>query len=119
MQRHRLRVRVRPQGRGRRIYDLTVLWRVGETVLHNVDKKTLAGFMYEKHSTRAREGRRGGGNLAARIGRAFEFLAACALHTKVLLRAAINASDIRRELLERERTRRLARPARNRFVVAF
>lgn len=23
----------------RRIYDLTVLWRVGETVLHNVDKK--------------------------------------------------------------------------------
>jgi hypothetical protein len=41
------------------------------------------------------------------------------LHTKVLLRAAINASDIRRELLERERTRRLARPARNRFVVAF
>jgi len=54
MQRHRLRVRVRPQGRGRRIYDLTVLWRVGETVLHNIDKKTLAGFMYEKHSTRAR-----------------------------------------------------------------
>jgi len=93
MQRHRLRVRVRPQGRGRRIYDLTVLWRVGETVPHNVDEKTLAGFMYEKHS--AREGRRG--DLAARTDRAFEFLAACALHTKVLLRAAINASDIRSE----------------------
>lgn len=28
-----------PQGRSRRIYDLTVLWRVGETVLRNVDKK--------------------------------------------------------------------------------
>jgi len=55
MQRHRLRVRVRPQGRGRRIYDLTVLWRVGETVLHNIDKKTLAGFMYEKHSARAKD----------------------------------------------------------------
>lgn len=28
-----------PQGRSRRIYDLTVLRRVGETVLRNVDKK--------------------------------------------------------------------------------
>lgn len=27
------------QGRSRRIYDLTVLRRVGETVLRNVDKK--------------------------------------------------------------------------------
>jgi len=62
-----------PQGRSRRIYDLTVLRRVGETVLRKVDTRKFPSclvFMYEKYPARMDD------DEAAVTSCAFEFLAA-------------------------------------------
>lgn len=98
MHRHRLRVRIRcpPQGRSRRIYDLMILRRVGETVLLKSTRKfpSRLVFMYEKYPARMDDDEAAATSCSVHLN----FWRCSVLHIQVLLGRAINAST--RELLE-------------------